>query len=149
MTDTIRPEFEKLIRESFEKQRVMRTIGATLSRLAPGQAVIEMPYSSELVQHHAYIHAGIITTILDSACGYAALTCADADSDVLTVEYKVNLIAPARGDRFVATGRVRKSGRTLTVCEGEVKAMQSDSSEVVVALMLATMIVLRRGQQRS
>lgn len=144
MIDAISPQFEKFIRESFERQRVMRTIGATLKEIHRGQVVIEMPYSPELVQQHAYIHAGIITTILDSACGYSALTCAADDSDVLTVEYKVNLIAPARGQRFVATGHVRKPGRTLTVCEGEVKAIQNDSSEIPVALMLATMIILKR-----
>lgn len=144
MIDAISPQFEKFIRESFERQRVMRTIGATLKEVRRGQVVIEMPYSPELVQQHTYIHAGIITTILDSACGYSALTCATDDSDVLTVEYKVNLIAPARGQRFVATGHVRKPGRTLTVCEGEVKAIQNDSSEIPVALMLATMIILKR-----
>jgi uncharacterized protein (TIGR00369 family) len=144
MTDTLTPEFEKAIHENFQRQQVMNTIGATLKQVARGQAVIAMPYSPGLVQQHGYIHAGIITAIVDSACGYAALTCADEDSDVLTVEYKVNLIAPARGKRFVATGRVRKSGRTLTICEGEVKAIQNDSSEISIALMLATMIILKK-----
>ena len=144
MDDTISPAFENYIRENFGRQQAMRTLGATLQQLRPGQAVIEMPYSPKLVQQHAYMHAGIITAILDSACGYAALTRADMNSDVLTVEYKVNLIAPARGDSFIATGRVRKAGRTLTVCEGEVKAVQSDSSQVSIALMLATMIVLKK-----
>lgn len=143
MDDTLSPVFETYIRENFGRQQAMRTLGATLQQLRSGQAVIELPYSPKLVQQHAYMHAGIITAILDSACGYAALTLADMDSDVLTVEYKVNLIAPARGQRFVATGRVRKAGRTLTICEGEVIAIQ-DSAEVPIALMLATMIILKK-----
>jgi uncharacterized protein (TIGR00369 family) len=143
MTKNPDPGFEQRVRASFADQALMRTIGASMTRVAPGEVVIQLPYSSDLTQQQGFVHAGVITAIVDSACGYAALSLMPADSGVLTVEYKANFISPAKGDLFVATGRVIKSGRTLSVCLGEVVAIDAET-ETVVATMLTTM--MRLGQ---
>ena len=137
--------FEERVRASFDQQRLMTAIGARMTKVTPGEVVIELPFRSDLTQQHGFVHAGVITAIVDSACGYAALSLMPADSGVLTVEYKANFISPARGSKFIATGRVVKSGRTLTVCAGEVVAAE-DGKETVVATMLATMMrLLEKG----
>ena len=118
-------DFAVRVRASFARQQVMGFIGARLSRVEPGLVEIELPYRAELTQQHGYFHAGITGTIADSAGGYAGYTLFPADSSVLTVEYKMNLLAPADGDRLVATGRVVKSGRTLTICELAVVAVKN------------------------
>jgi uncharacterized protein (TIGR00369 family) len=133
------PDYEARIRSSFEKQGVMKTIGAALTKIAPGEVVIEFSYDTSLTQQHGYVHAGVVTTVVDSACGYAAYTLMAPDSEVLTIEYKVNFMYPARGDRFKGIGRVLRSGRTVTVCSGDVVAVEN-GKEKVVATMLATMI---------
>jgi uncharacterized protein (TIGR00369 family) len=133
------PEYEARIRSSFEKQGVMKTIGAALTKIAPGEVVIEFSYDTSLTQQHGYVHAGVVTTVVDSACGYAAYTLMAPDSEVLTIEYKVNFMYPARGERFKGIGRVLRSGRTVTVCSGDVVAVEK-GKEKVVATMLATMI---------
>jgi uncharacterized protein (TIGR00369 family) len=120
----------------------MRTLGARLTRVAPGETEVTLPFREDLTQQHGFLHAGIVTTIADSACGYAAFSLMPPDAAVLTVEYKVSLLAPARGDALVARGRVIRAGRTLTVCVGEVVAL-SDGAEKAVATMLATMMTLR------
>jgi uncharacterized protein (TIGR00369 family) len=102
------PNYEARVRSSFEKQNVMKTIGAILSRVAPGEVVIELSYDASLTQQHGYLHAGIVTTVVDSACGYAAYTLMAPDSEVLTIEYKVNFMAPARGERFKGIGYVNR-----------------------------------------
>jgi uncharacterized protein (TIGR00369 family) len=130
------------VRASFGRQTVMETIGAEMTHIAPGAVEIAMPYRADLAQQHGFLHAGIITTIVDSACGYAALTLMPADTGILTVEYKVNFIAPAAGERFIARGRVTKPGRTLTVCTGDVFALQG-GEEHLVATMLTTMMAIR------
>jgi uncharacterized protein (TIGR00369 family) len=137
------PEFESRVRASFNNQQVMQAIGAKLVTVGCGEARIELPFSPELTQQHGYIHAGIIGTIVDSACGYAAYTLMPADSEVLTVEYKVNFLAPATGEKFVAIGRVIKPGRTLTVCAGEVWAYNQGEKKQV-AVMQATMMMVSR-----
>jgi uncharacterized protein (TIGR00369 family) len=137
------PEFETRVRASFNDQQVMQAIGATLVAVGRGEARIELPFSPELTQQHGYLHAGIIGTIVDSACGYAAYTLMPADSEVLTVEYKVNFLAPATGEKFVAIGRVIKPGRTLTVCAGEVWAYHQ-SGKKQVAVIQATMMMVSR-----
>jgi len=119
----------------------MNTIRAKLVRVGPGEVHIEIPFQQELTQQNGFIHAGIITSIVDSACGYAAYSLMTATSGVLTVEYKVNLLSPAIGERFLAIGRVKKPGRTLTVCEGDVFA-HAEGKEKLVATMLATMMRL-------
>jgi uncharacterized protein (TIGR00369 family) len=130
-----------LIRESFERQTIMATLGASLVSVEPGKAVIALPYAKHICQQHGYLHAGVVTTIVDSACGYAAFSLMPEGSAVLTVEFKVNLMSPAKGDRFLAIGRVVKPGRTLTVTQGEVIAVE-EGRETVVAIITATMMRL-------
>ncbi|MGH7323349.1 MAG: PaaI family thioesterase [Candidatus Rokuibacteriota bacterium] len=135
------PDFQARVRASFERQRVMTTIGARLGKVAPGAVEIELPFRDDLTQQHGFVHAGIVTTIADSACGYAALSLMAPAAAVLTVEYKVNLLAPARGERLVARARVLRPGRALTVCEADVVALNG-GAEKPVARMLATMMAL-------
>ena len=115
----------------------METIGATLSRVEPGVVEVALPYRPDLTQQHGFLHAGIVATILDSACGYAAFSLMPHDVAVLTVEYKINLLRPAQGERFVAIGRVVRAGQTITVCSGDVVA-HAGTDERLVATMLAT-----------
>jgi uncharacterized protein (TIGR00369 family) len=133
------PHFEQRVRESFARQASMATLGARLAGVAPGEVVVELVPRPELTQQNGYVHAGVAASIADSACGYAAYTLMPADSDVLSVEFKVNLVAPAAGDLLVARGRVERAGRTLTVCRGEVVA-RSAGEERTVLLMQATMM---------
>jgi uncharacterized protein (TIGR00369 family) len=136
------PAFESRVRASFGRQRFMATLGATLDRVAPGEIEIRLPFRDDLTQQHGFLHAGATTTIVDTACGYAALTLMPADAAVLSVEFKVNLLAPAQGDAFVARARVLKPGRTLFVTTGDVVAIQA-GSERLVATMLATVMTVR------
>ena len=129
------PDFERRVRVNFEQQRVMQLIGAKLGTVEPGVVEISVPFREDLTQQDGYIHAGIVTTILDSACGYAAYTLMPAGSSVLSVEFKVNLLAPAKGATITARAEVKRSGRTLTVCSAD--AFADDS---LCATMLATMI---------
>lgn len=135
------PNYEARVRSSFEKQEAMKTIGASLVKMSPGEMVIEFPYDQSLTQQNGYIHAGVLTTVVDSACGYAAYTLMPADSDVLSIEFKVNFMSPAKGETFRAIGKVLKSGRTITVCSGDVVAIEK-GKESIVATMQATMICL-------
>ena len=135
------PGFEQRVRDSFARQRVMEFLGAELTSVSPGEVVIELPFREDLTQQHGYLHAAIITAIVDSACGYAAYSLMPVDAAVLTAEYKVNFLAPAAGRRFVAYGRVTRPGRTLTVVAGDVVA-ETDTGPKPVATMLATMMTL-------
>ena len=135
------PEFESRIRSSFAQQGVMKTIGAHLLSVAPGEVRIELPWSEAVTQQHGFVHAGILSTIADNACGYAAYTLMPADSEVLGVENKINFLAPAKGERFVAIGKVIKAGRTLAVCSGEVWAY-NNGEKTLVAVMQTTMMAL-------
>jgi uncharacterized protein (TIGR00369 family) len=135
------PDFAARVRASFGRQGAMRLIGAVLARVEPGLASIELPYRSDLTQQHGFFHAGMTAAIADSAAGYAAFSLFPAASSVLTVEFKINLIAPADGERLVATGRVKKPGRTLTICEFEVVAAKGGKA-TVCALGLETLICL-------
>ncbi len=134
-------DFDDRVRSSFAKQTVMNLIGAELVKVLPGEVEILLPFRHELTQQHGFLHAGIITTIVDSACGYAALSLMPAAASVLTVEFKVNLLAPAQGKRFLARGKVVKPGRTITFCSGEVFVLGSDATKLV-ATMTATMMTL-------
>lgn len=136
------PDFERRVRTSFARQRAMTTLGARLAHVAPGEADVVLPFREELSQQHGFLHAGIATTIVDSACGYAALSLMPADAAVLTIEFKVNLLAPGQGERFVARGRVLKPGRTITVSTGEVIAV-SGGEERLIATMTATIMSVR------
>jgi uncharacterized protein (TIGR00369 family) len=135
------PRFEARVRASFACQQVMKTIGATLTRVSAGDVEIELPFRQDLTQQHGFLHAGIVTTIADSACGYAALSLMPPEASVLTVEYKVNLLSPARGMLMIARGRVLRPGRSLTVCSADVVAL-IDGKHKPVAAMLATMIAV-------
>jgi len=135
------PDFERLVRESFEKQHVMRTFGASLTHVAPGEVDIELPYREALAQQHGFLHAGVVTAVLDSACGYAAFSLMPPGAGVLSVEFKVNLLAPAKGDVLIARGRVLRAGRTISVCQGD-GIMRSGSHETPVAAMLATIMAV-------
>lgn len=136
------PAFAERVRASFARQTLMTTIGARLTRVTPGEIEIELPFRADLGQQHGFIHGGIVTAIVDTACGYAALSLMEPDAAVLTVEFKLNFVAPARGERLVARGRVSKPGRILTVCLGEVVAL-TGGEEKPVATMLATMMAVR------
>jgi uncharacterized protein (TIGR00369 family) len=134
-------DYESRVRSSFDRQGAMKTIGAKLTRIMPGEVHIDLPFSHALTQQHGYIHAGIITTIVDTACGYAAYTLMPAHSQVLSVEYKVNFLSPAKGEKIVGIGKVVKAGRSITVCQGEVWACDNGQKNLV-AVMQATMITI-------
>ncbi|HUR98105.1 MAG TPA: PaaI family thioesterase [Pyrinomonadaceae bacterium] len=129
------PHFAERIQQSFARQHVMRLIGASLTVVEPGMVEIEIPTREDLTQQDGFMHAGIVTTVLDSACGYAAYTLMPAGSSVLSVEFKVNLLAPAMGDLVVARAEVKRFGKTLTVC-----AADAFADGKICATMLATMI---------
>lgn len=135
-------DFEAATRESFAAQGLMQTLQAELARVAPGEVDIVMPYSQNVCQQNGYVHAGAIASIADSANGYAALTLAPPGTDVLAVEFKINFLAPAKAPRFVAAGRVLRSGKTLTVCRADVLASEDDD-RTLVATMLSTIIARR------
>jgi uncharacterized protein (TIGR00369 family) len=135
------PAFAEEIKQSFAKQTMMDSIGAQLSRVEPGVIEITLPYRANLAQQHGYLHAGIVTTIADTACGYAAYSLMPPDSEVLSVEFKVNLLRPAKGETFVAVAEVIKAGKTLTVVRADVFGINNDRRELI-ATMLATMICL-------
>jgi uncharacterized protein (TIGR00369 family) len=121
--EPVDPDYRARVEASFARQRVMALIGARLVRVEPGLVEIELPYREDLTQQHGFFHAGITSTIADSAGGYAGFTLFPADSSVLTVEFKVNLVAPAAGEKLIAAGRVLRPGRSITVCELEVTAV--------------------------
>jgi uncharacterized protein (TIGR00369 family) len=127
------------VRASFARQGAMSTLGAELAEVAAGRVSITVPVEPRLSQQHGFLHAGVVVAVLDSACGYAALTLMPEDAEVLTVELKVNLLAPASGDRIVAEGEVVRAGGTLTVCHGDAYAEQG-TERAHVATMLATMV---------
>ena len=154
MTNTPRdPDFDERVRASFARQAAMATLGVTLVRVAPGEVTLELPFRSDLTQQHGFLHAGVVTSVMDSACGYAALSLMEQGAGVVSVEFKVNLLAPARGDRFRAVGRVVRAGRTVTVVSGEFRVAEpasdehaltsTDPSGALVAIMTGTMMAVR------
>jgi uncharacterized protein (TIGR00369 family) len=130
------------VRASFARQAAMGTLGAELVEVAPGRVVIEMPWRQELTQQHGFLHAGMVATALDSACGYAAFSLMPDDAAVLTIEYKINLLAPAEGERFRMEGVVVKAGRTITVAEGSAFSL-GPGRHKRVATMNATLMAVR------
>jgi uncharacterized protein (TIGR00369 family) len=133
------PDFEARVRASFARQAFMAHLGIDISHVAPGEVDLVVPFRESLTQQHGYFHAGVTATIADSAAGYAALSLFSPGTGVLTTEFKINLLAPGKGERLIARGRVVKPGRTLTVCRADVAAL-SDGSETLIATGLFTMM---------
>jgi uncharacterized protein (TIGR00369 family) len=138
------PDYKSRIAQSFADQAIMQTIGATLLEVLPGQVEIGLPFNQRLTQQDQFIHAGVSSTIMDSACGYAAFSLMPADARVLTIEFKINLLAPAAGERFRAIGKVRKPGRSVFVAEAELYAETGHKSNTskLVATMVATLMAV-------
>ena len=136
------PDYEERVRKSFARQNVMSTIGAELTLVTPGTVEIEMAYSPDLTQQHGFLHAGIISTALDSACGYAAFSMMPENAAVLTIEFKVNLLAPGKGERFLFRGSVTKPGRTIVVADGQAYAFAADGEAKLIATMTGTMMTV-------
>lgn len=137
----IDPEWQRRVRDSFQRQGLMQHLGAELTAVRPGECEIRVPYREELTQQHGYFHAGVTASIADSASGYAAYSVMPADHSVLTVEYKINLVAPAAGEMLVARARVLRSGKTLQVCAADVFAIK-DGAEILCATSLSTIMAL-------
>lgn len=135
--------YEERVRSSFARQKAMKAIGAELTRVTPGMIEIELPYDEKLTQQHGFLHAGIISTALDSACGYAAFSLMPADAAVLTIEFKVNLLAPGKGERFLFRGSVTKPGRTIIVADGQAYAFDDGGEAKLVATMTGTMMTVQ------
>jgi len=142
------PRFAEDIRQSFARQSIMSLIGAKLELVEPGLVEISIAYRKELTQQHGYLHAGVVTTIADSAAGYAAYSLMPAGSDVLSVEFKVNLLRPAKGVGFVARAEVIKPGKTLTVVRADVFAISETGARELVATLQGTMFCIARDQGR-
>jgi uncharacterized protein (TIGR00369 family) len=134
-------DFHARVTASFGRQAVMRTLGIEIAQLEPGRIELTMPYGPAFTQQHGFVHAGIITTALDSACGYAAFSLMPAEAAVLTVEFKTNLLAPAKGQRFVFRAEVIKPGRTLTICEAKAFAIDN-GNERLIATMTGTLMAI-------
>jgi len=140
----LNPSFAEEVERSFARQPIMNLLGAELSLVAPGVIEITLPYRADLAQQHGYLHAGVVTTIADSACGYAAYSLMPAGSEVLSVEFKVNLLRPAQGETFVARAEVIKAGKTLTVVRADVFGITGGADRELVATMQGTMMCLRK-----
>jgi uncharacterized protein (TIGR00369 family) len=135
------PDYQARVKKSFSDQAVMKTIGASIEAIGAGEIEIEFPYQTSLTQQNGFIHAGIVSTVLDSACGYAAFSLMSEDASVLTIEFKINLLSPAKGDRFRGYGKVKKAGRTISVAEAELYAF-SDQGKKLVATMVGTLMAI-------
>lgn len=135
------PDFDTRVRASFERQAVLQTLGVTIARLGAGEMELLMPYNAAFTQQHGFLHAGTVATVLDSACGYAAFSLMPAEASVLTIEFKTNLLAPAKGELFTFQGHVVKPGRNITVCEARAAAYDSGKS-TLIATMTATLMAI-------
>ncbi len=138
------PGFEQRVRTSFGKQGAMATIGASLVRAEPGEVEIQLPWAAHLTQQHGFLHGGIVGAALDSACGYAGSTLMPADVGVLSIEFKINFVAPAKGERFRMVGTVVKPGRTVTVVEGRAYAIDGGRERLVATMSTTLMAIAGR-----
>ena len=138
-------DYEAAVRESVGRQTLLRTLGARLVHLAPGEVDFELDYSPDYCQQNGFVHAGAISTIADSANGYAAFTLCAPGTDVLAVEFKINLLAPARAPRFRACGRVLRPGKTITACQADVYGIEADDQRTLIATMLSTILIRPSG----
>ena len=143
------PNFKSKVEESFNRQEVMKTINAFLSKIEPGKVSIKLEYSSKITQQHGFVHAGIVSTVIDSACGFAALSLMPEDAGVLSIEFKVNLLAPAKGDYFVASGFVRKPGKNIMFTEGELMAYEGNEEKLIATMVATMMCVTNRNNIKS
>ena len=139
------PNYRSRVTQSFAEQAIMQTIGASLLEVAPGHVEIGLPFALRLTQQDEFLHSGVSSTIMDSACGYAAFGLMPAGARVLTIEFKINLLAPAAGDRFRAIGKVRKPGRSVFVAEGELFAERDGGSKLVATMVATLMAVTANG----
>jgi uncharacterized protein (TIGR00369 family) len=137
-------QYAERVRASFARQPAMATIGASIAQVRPGQVVVELPHAVHLTQQHGFLHGGILGAALDSACGYAGSTLMAADAGVLSIEYKINFLAPARGQRFRLVGTVIKPGRTITVVEGHAFAIDGEREKLVATMQTTLMSVVGR-----
>ena len=140
--------FRAKVEDSFSRQQAMTTIGCSIANLEPGRIELRFPFDEKLTQQHGFIHAGILSTVMDSACGYAAYSLMSEDSAVLSVEFKINLLLPARGEEFRVVGGVVRPGKTITVCDAEAFAI-SDGREKLVSRMTGTMMAVNNGGEIS
>lgn len=138
------PDYAARVAASYARQPAMATMGASLAQVGPGRVVIELPWAEALTQQHGFLHAGVVGAALDSACGYAAFSLMPVEAAVLTIEYKINLLAPAKGQRFRMEGRVIKPGRTITVTEGLAFAVDGGSEKLVATMACTLMAVYGR-----
>lgn len=134
-------DIEARVRASFAQQTIMATIGAEVLSVRPGEVEIVLPFSDKVLQQHGFVHAGVVATIADSACGYAGLSLMPRDAAVLTTEFKINLLSPAKGDRLRAVGRVIRNGKTLVITLGEVFAETGGQSKQVAMITASMMVV--------
>lgn len=135
------PAVDARVRASFAKQRLMATMGALVDDVTPGRVTLRLPFRDDLTQQHGFLHAGAIAALADSACGYAALSRMPPDAGVLSVEFKINMLAPAAGEAIIARAEVIRAGRTVMVCRADVFSLV-DEGEKLVAAMQATMMVV-------
>ena len=142
------PLYEQRVRDSFALQGVMHHMGAQLGLITPGAVDIELAWAKELTQQHGFLHAGVVSAALDSACGYAAFTLMVPEAEVLTIEFKINLLAPAQGERFRMEGRVLKPGRTITVCEGRAYALHGGGEKLIATMGCTLMAIAGRADVR-
>lgn len=138
------PDFRTRVEASFARQAAMASLGVTIERLEAGEIDLAMPYNAAYSQQHGFVHAGIMATALDSACGYAAFSLMPEDAAVLTVEFKTNLLAPAKGERFTFHGQVIKPGRTITVCEARAFAHDGGANRLVATMTATLMAIFSR-----
>jgi uncharacterized protein (TIGR00369 family) len=141
--EALNPSFAKEVNDSFARQSIMSLIDARLTRVEPGKVEITLPFRGDLTQQHGYLHAGVITTIADSACGYAAYSLMPPESEVLSVEFKINLLRPGKGELFVARAEVIRPGRTISAVRADVFAV-TNQNETLIATMQGTMMCVRK-----
>ena len=136
--------YKEKVEASFNRQEMMKTINVSIIAVRPGEVELEFPYQAGLTQQHGFIHAGIVSTVLDSACGYAAFSLMPVNAAVLTIEFKVNLLAPAEGERFRAVGKVKKHGKNISVTEGELFSHMKGEQKLVATMVGTIMSVYDR-----
>ena len=137
-------QFEEKVRKSFARQQAMETLGIILEKIEPGRIELRMPYNEAYTQQHGFLHAGIVSTALDSACGYSAFSLMPKEAAVLSIEYKINLLAPAKGDSFIFIGRVLKAGKTVSVCLSEADSENSGERKLIAQMTGTMMTVIGR-----